>query len=178
MVETFLRLVRRDSPPHQRLLRYFNASGGDPEGRLGEEHEPETHLIPAAAARRADWPAGHHIRRRLRHPRRHLHPRLHSRGRSGPGHILALDHLLGGGASGSSMSVPEAATACSEMLRVVEEVTGRPVPLRDGPRREGDPPRLVASPAKLRATLGWEPRYAGLRTIVEHAWKFASKQGG
>jgi UDP-glucose 4-epimerase len=46
-----------------------------------------------------------------------------------------------------------------------------------GPRREGDPPRLVASPGKLRATLGWEPRYPGLRTIVEHAWKFAEKRG-
>jgi UDP-glucose 4-epimerase len=59
----------------------------------------------------------------------------------------------------------------------VEEVTGKKVPYVVGPRRDGDPPALVASSDKLRSTLGWSPRYADLRTIVEHAWKFASLPG-
>ena len=90
-------------------------------------------------------------------------------------HILALDHLMSGGASQQFNVGTGAGHSVLEMLRVVEEVTGRKVPYAIGPRREGDPPRLVASPEKLRRTLGWEPRYTALRTIVGHAWKFASK---
>ena len=63
-----------------------------------------------------------------------------------------------------------------ETIRAVEAVTGSKVPYVVGPRREGDPPRLVADSAKLRRTLGWEPRYAGLETIIEHAWNFARKK--
>ena len=178
MVETFLRWFDEIHHLTSVCLRYFNASGGDPEGRLGEEHEPETHLIPLLL--RAvltgqpvtifgddyDTPDGTCIRDYI-----HVDDLAQA-------HILALDHLLGGGASGQFNVGTGSGHSVLEMLRVVEEVTGRPVPYVMGPRREGDPPRLVASPAKLRATLGWEPRYAGLRTIVEHAWKFASKQGG
>ena len=178
MGETFLRWFDEIHHLTSVCLRYFNASGGDPEGRLGEEHEPETHLIPLLL--RAvltgqpvtifgdDYatPDGTCIRDYI-----HVDDLAQA-------HILALDHLLGGGASGQFNVGTGSGHSVLEMLRVVEEVTGRPVPYVMGPRREGDPPRLVASPAKLRATLGWEPRYAGLRTIVEHAWKFASKQGG
>ena len=63
-----------------------------------------------------------------------------------------------------------------ETIRAVEDVTGRKVPYTVGARREGDPPALVASSEKLRATLGWAPKYADLRTIVEHAWEFARKR--
>jgi UDP-glucose 4-epimerase len=61
------------------------------------------------------------------------------------------------------------------MIRAVEEVTGAKVPYAIGPRREGDPPALVASSDKLRTKLGWSPQYADLRTIVEHAWNFAKR---
>jgi UDP-glucose 4-epimerase len=64
------------------------------------------------------------------------------------------------------------------MIRAVEEVTGRKVPYHVGPRRDGDAPSLVAASGKLRAKLGWEPCYADLNTIVEHAWNFARKQSG
>jgi UDP-glucose 4-epimerase len=60
-----------------------------------------------------------------------------------------------------------------EMIRVVEEVTGKKVPYVVGPRREGDPLSLVAASGKLRTKLGWRPQYTELRTIVEHAWRFA-----
>jgi UDP-glucose 4-epimerase len=63
-----------------------------------------------------------------------------------------------------------------ETIRTVEEVTGRKVPYVIGPRREGDPPSLVAASDKLRSRLGWNPRYANLRTIVEHAWNFAERR--
>ena len=59
-----------------------------------------------------------------------------------------------------------------ETIRTAEEVTGQPVPYTIGPRREGDPPALVASADKLRKRLGWAPKYADLRTIIQHAWKF------
>jgi UDP-glucose-4-epimerase GalE len=175
MVETFLRWFDEIHHLTSVCLRYFNASGGDPEGRLGEEHEPETHLIPLVL--RAvltgnpitvfgddyDTPDGTCIRDYI-----HVDDLAQA-------HILALDHLMSGGASQQFNVGTGAGHSVLEMLRVVEEVTGRKVPYAIGPRREGDPPRLVASPEKLRRTLGWEPRYTALRTIVGHAWKFASK---
>jgi UDP-glucose 4-epimerase len=63
-----------------------------------------------------------------------------------------------------------------EVIRAVEEVTGKKVPYTVGPRREGDPPSLVAASDKLRSRMGWKPRYGDLRTIVEHAWDFATKR--
>ena len=176
MVETLLRWFDEIHHLTSVCLRYFNASGGDPEGRLGEEHEPETHLIPLLL--RAvltgqpvtifgddyDTADGTCIRDYI-----HVDDLAQA-------HILALDHLLGGGASQQFNVGTGAGHSVLEMLRVVEEVTGRKVPHTIGPRREGDPPRLVASPEKLRCTLGWKPQYTSLRTIVEHAWQFASKK--
>ena len=178
MVETFLRWFDEIHRLTSVSLRYFNASGGDPEGRLGEEHEPETHLIPLLL--RAvltgqpitifgddyDTPDGTCIRDYI-----HVNDLAQA-------HILALEYLLSGGASGQFNVGTGAGHSVMEVLRVVEEVTGRKVPYVMGERREGDSPRLVADPAKLRAALGWEPRYDGLRTIVEHAWRFAAKRGG
>jgi UDP-glucose-4-epimerase GalE len=177
MVETFLRWFDEIHHLTSVCLRYFNASGGDPEGRLGEEHEPETHLIPLLL--RAvltgqpitvfgddyDTPDGTCIRDYI-----HVDDLAQA-------HILALDHLMSGGASQQFNVGTGTGHSVLEMLRTVEEVTGRKVPYVVGPRREGDPPRLVASPGKLRSTLGWEPRYTDLRTIVEHAWKFAETRG-
>jgi UDP-glucose-4-epimerase GalE len=177
MVETFLRWFDEIHHLTSVSLRYFNASGGDPEAHLGEEHEPETHLIPLLL--RAvltgqpitvfggdyDTPDGTCIRDYI-----HVDDLAQA-------HILALDHLISGGASQQFNVGTGTGHSVMETLRTVEEVTGRKVPYRMGARREGDPARLVASAAKLRATLGWEPRYSQLRTIVEHAWKFAEKRG-
>jgi UDP-glucose-4-epimerase GalE len=155
-------------------LRYFNACGAAPEGSLGEEHEPETHLIPLIL--RAvqtgqpitvfgdDYPTsdGTCIRDYI-----HVNDLALA-------HILAVEYLLGGGPSEKFNVGTGTGHTVLEMIRVVEEVTGKKVPYTIGPRREGDPPALVASSDRLRSKLGWSPRYADLHTIVEHAWRFAT----
>ncbi len=154
-------------------LRYFNASGADPEGRLGEEHEPETHLIPLIlrAVKTGEpitvfgddypTPDGTCIRDYI-----HVNDLAQA-------HILAVEYLLNGGVSDQFNVGTGTGRSVLEMIHAVEEVTGRKVPYVFGPRRDGDPPALVAASEKLRTRLGWTPRYTDLRTIVDHAWKFA-----
>jgi UDP-glucose-4-epimerase GalE len=156
-------------------LRYFNACGAAPDGSLGEEHEPETHLIPlilrAVQTGRPltvfgdDYPTadGTCIRDYI-----HVNDLAQA-------HILAVEYLLGGGPSEKFNVGTGSGHTVMEMIRVVEEVTGRKVPYQVGQRREGDPPALVASSEKLRSALGWSPQYADLRTIIEHGWKFAQR---
>jgi UDP-glucose 4-epimerase len=152
-------------------LRYFNAAGADPEGELGECHEPETHLIPlllqVVAGRRPhitvngdDYatPDGTCVRDYI-----HVEDLCSA-------HLLALRRLLDGGAStrynlgnGNGFSI-------REVIASVERVTGKTVPVVDGPRREGDPPVLVADARRAREELGWQPRFADLDTIIAHAW--------
>ncbi len=173
MVETLLRWFDQIHGLTSVCLRYFNASGADPEGRLGEEHEPETHLIPLVLRAVAtgkpvtvfggdyDTPDGTCIRDYI-----HVNDLAQA-------HILAVEHLAGGGASSQFNVGTGTGHSVLEMIRAVETVTGKQVPYTIGPRREGDPPRLVAGSDKLRAALGWSPQYADLETIVRHAWNFA-----
>jgi UDP-glucose-4-epimerase GalE len=175
MVETLLRWFDQIHQLTSVCLRYFNASGADPEAALGEEHEPETHLIPlvlrAVQTGRpitvfgGDYatPDGTCIRDYI-----HVNDLAQA-------HILAVEYLLGGGASEKFNVGTGAGHSVMEAIRAVEAVTGRKVPFVVGPRREGDPPSLVASSRKLRESLGWSPQYSDLRTIVEHAWKFANR---
>jgi UDP-glucose-4-epimerase GalE len=156
-------------------LRYFNASGADPDGGLGEEHEPETHLIPlilravqtgnpvTVFGNDYDTPDGTCIRDYI-----HVNDLAQA-------HILALDYLLKGGASDQFNVGTGTGHSVLEIISAVEDVTGKKVPYTVGPRRAGDPPALVASSDKLRQRLGWSPKYADLRSIVEHAWKFAGR---
>jgi len=174
MVETLLRWFDEIHHLTSVCLRYFNACGADPLGRLGEEHEPETHLIPLVlrAVRTGepvtvfgndyDTPDGTCIRD-------YIHVKDLAQA-----HILAVEHLLAGGASDQFNVGTGRGHTVMEIIRAVEEVTGKKVPYTIGPRREGDPPALVAGSEKLRTRLGWQPRYTDLRTIVEHAWNFAS----
>jgi UDP-glucose 4-epimerase len=176
MVETLLRWFGEIHHLNSVVLRYFNASGCDPQGRLGEEHEPETHLIPLllrAVSKGTpvtvfgsdyDTPDGTCVRDYI-----HVLDLAQA-------HILALEHLMGGGASEQFNVGTGAGHTVMETIRAVEEVTGQKVPYLVGPRREGDPPVLVANPDKLRSKLGWSPRYSDLRTIVEHAWNFAKSR--
>jgi UDP-glucose-4-epimerase GalE len=175
MVETLLRWWDTIHGLTSVSLRYFNASGADPDGRLGEEHEPETHLIPlmlrAVQSGKPvtifgdDYPTpdGTCIRDYI-----HVNDLAQA-------HILAVEHLLGGGESQVFNVGTGTGHSVLEMVKAVEKVTGQKVPYTIGPRREGDPPALVASSAKLRTKLGWRPRYEELETIVEHAWRFASR---
>ncbi len=152
-------------------LRYFNAAGADPAGRLGERHEPETHLIPLilrAAAGRApavkifgrdyDTPDGTCIRDYV-----HVTDLADA-------HRLALERLLDGGDSavynlgnGNGFSV-------AEVIEAARRVTGRDIVVSDAPRREGDPPRLVADARRAKSVLGWRPHFDALETIIAHAW--------
>lgn len=157
-------------------LRYFNASGADPDARLGEEHDPETHLIPLLLravltgepitifGEDYDTPDGTCIRDYI-----HVNDLAQA-------HILALESLLAGGPSEKfNVGVGEGHSV-REMVRAVEEVTGRKVPFVVGPRREGDPPVLVADSSKLQRTLGWAPQYKDLHAIVSTAWNFERKR--
>ncbi|MGO8916475.1 MAG: UDP-glucose 4-epimerase GalE [Stellaceae bacterium] len=152
-------------------LRYFNAAGADAEGEIGEQHEPETHLIPlifdAALGRRAqidvygtDYPTpdGSAVRD-------YIHV-----GDLAEAHVLALGHLERGGDSLALNLATGQGHSVREVIAAAERVTGRRVPRREAPRRPGDPPALVADAARARAVLGWTPRQSDLDTILATAW--------
>ncbi len=157
-------------------LRYFNACGADPEAGLGEEHDPETHLIPLLL--RAvltvqpatlfgddyDTPDGTCIRDYI-----HVIDLAEA-------HVVALEHLLAGGSSDVFNVGAGAGHSVLDVVRAVEEVTARPVPRVVGPRRAGDAPALVADGNKLRSALSWQPRFTDLREIVATAWEFERRR--
>ncbi len=158
-------------------LRYFNASGADPVGRLGESHDPETHLIPiilqAASGRRKDvtiygrdydTPDGTCIRDYI-----HVTDLAQA-------HALALDRLRSGAQSDCFNLGSETGHSVLEVVEMCRRVTGRPIPTVDGPRRPGDPPRLVASAKRAKSELSWSPRYADLETIVMTAWAWETNR--
>jgi UDP-arabinose 4-epimerase len=160
-------------------LRYFNAAGSDPSGDLGEDHDPETHLVPlaigAALGTRpglkvfgTDYPTpdGSAIRDYV-----HVLDLADA-------HVKALGHLTSGRGSDAFNLGTAQGNSVLEVIRVVERVGGRPVPHTLGPRREGDPPILVADSRRAREILGWSPRYASLESIVETAWRWHSKALG
>lgn len=157
-------------------LRYFNAAGADPESQLGERHDPETHLIPlvlqAASGRRSnisvfgrdyDTPDGTCIRDYI-----HIQDLCSA-------HWLALESLMNGEDSQSYNLGNGNGFSVQEVIDTAEQVTGRKIPVVDGPRRDGDPARLVADSRLAREKLGWQPQYADLSTIIEHAWKWETR---
>jgi UDP-glucose-4-epimerase GalE len=172
IVEQVLRWMHECRDLHTIALRYFNACGADPESSLGEEHDPETHLIPlllrAVTSGKPitifgndyETPDGTCIRDYI-----HILDLAEA-------HRLALEHLLAGGGSDAFNVGTGTGHSVMEVIRAVEEVTGAHVPYEIGPRREGDAPVLVANSDKLKRTLGWQPKYPNLREMVETAWRF------
>jgi len=155
-------------------LRYFNASGAALDGRIGEDHDPETHLIPlvlmAIRGQREklrvfgtdyDTPDGTCIRDYI-----HVEDLAAA-------HVAALDDLVERGESDAFNLGTGAGISVLEILRVAEEVAGKPVPVEYGPRREGDPPRLVADASKAARVLGWSPSRSDVETIVRSAWEWS-----
>lgn len=158
-------------------FRYFNAAGADPEGRLGEDHNPETHLIPlvlftalgrqdAISILGTDYPTpdGTCIRDYI-----HVTDLAQA-------HVLGLEYLLKGGGSqkfnlgnGNGFSV-------REVIETARRVTGKVIPAIESDRRPGDPPALVGSAEKARTLLGWNPQYADLTQILTHAWQWHQKR--
>jgi UDP-arabinose 4-epimerase len=154
-------------------LRYFNAAGADPDGEVGEEHDPETHLIPltirAALGRGpaleiygTDYPTpdGTAVR-----------DYIHVVDLAGA-HLRALRLLAEGATIGGLNLGTGIGHSVREVVAAVERAAGRPVPVREGPRRPGDPPSLVADPARAMQQLGWHPRLASLDAIVSTAFRW------
>jgi UDP-arabinose 4-epimerase len=152
-------------------LRYFNAAGADPEGEIGEHHDPETHLIPlildAALGRRpqidifgTDYPTpdGSAVRDYI-----HVADLAAA-------HVLALRYLEQGGASVALNLATGQGHSVREVIAAAERVTGRRIPRRESARRPGDPAALVADPARARALLGWTPSHSDLDTLISDAW--------
>lgn len=153
-------------------LRYFNAAGAAADGTLGEDHDPETHLIPVVLAAAmgmrpfvevfgTDYPTpdGTCVRDYI-----HVEDLAEA-------HLLALEKLTPGVGLQYNIGVGKGFSV-REVIQTAEEVTGRPVPVKEGPRRPGDPPELVATADKIRRELGWSPRYTELRPIVATAWNW------
>lgn len=154
-------------------LRYFNAAGADPEGVLGEDHHPESHLIPLAiwaAQGRAgalklfgtdyDTPDGTCVRDYI-----HVDDLAQA-------HLLAVRHLRQAGDSRRYNLGNGQGFSVREVIDTVSKIAGTPVPFEGAPRRAGDPARLIASSEAIRRDWSWSPRYPDLHTIVEHAWRW------
>ncbi|MBM3863008.1 MAG: UDP-glucose 4-epimerase GalE [Verrucomicrobia bacterium] len=156
-------------------LRYFNASGCSPDGRIGEDHDPETHLIPRvlmAVTGEIDrievfgtdynTPDGTCIRDYI-----HVEDLADA-------HARALDHLAAGGASVRCNLGTGVGVSVKDIIHAAEEVTSKPVPVAYGPRRPGDPDSLVADPSLAKQLLGWEARHKDVRDMVRSAWTWMS----
>lgn len=156
-------------------LRYFNAAGADPSGENGEDHSPETHLLPillqAALGQReyvsifgTDYPTpdGTCIRDYI-----HVCDLADA-------HVLAVE-TLGGGCQSNVYNLGNGnGFSVREVIRAAERVTGRPIPVRESDRRAGDPAVLVASSERIKRELGWRPRFTDLDEIVATAWRWHS----
>jgi|GEM_PF-45512 len=177
MVEAVLADFDRAYGLRSVALRYFNAAGADPEARIGERHDPETHLIPlalqAAMGRRQvlkvfgrDYPSpdGTCIRDYI-----HVDDLASA-------HLLALEYLWQGGASAAFNLGNGSGFSVQEVLDAVKRVTRFQVPSDDAPRRAGDPARLVADATRAKSILGWQPRYVDLDTIVRDAFNWEQRR--
>ncbi|HMI87802.1 MAG TPA: UDP-glucose 4-epimerase GalE [Polyangiaceae bacterium] len=175
-VERILHWYQGAYPLRYAALRYFNAAGADPEGEIGEDHDPETHLIPlaiGAALGRApelkifgtDYPTadGTAIRDYI-----HVADLAEA-------HLLALGRLEKGDKALTLNLGTGKGHSVREVIASVEKISGRRVPRVAVGRRAGDPPALVADASRAAQSLGWRPKYAELDTIVEHAFRWQNK---
>ena len=156
-------------------LRYFNVAGAKPDGSIGEDHHPETHLVPiilqVAAGKRDELsifgddyntPDGTNVRD-------YVHPMDLA-----DAHILAIKYLQAGNPSDAFNLGSSTGFSNKQMLEAAREVTGKPIPAKMAPRRPGDPDALVAASDKARSVLGWKPQYDDVHDIIASAWKWHS----
>lgn len=173
MFEQVLEQTSRATEMRFVSLRYFNAAGSDLENDLGEDHHPETHLIPRviavalgkepyAAIYGTDYPTpdGTCIRDYI-----HVTDLATA-------HALALEHLSTGGESGMYNLGNEKGCSVREVIEEIKKVSGCDFLVKEAPRRSGDPAVLVASSKKAKAKLGWKPKHESLEDIVRSAWKW------
>jgi UDP-glucose-4-epimerase GalE len=171
MVEKMLRWYGEAYGLRWMALRYFNAAGADPDAEIGEDHDPESHLIPLVIdAARGTRPAvkifgGDYPTPDGTAVRDYVHVMDLA-----DAHLRALDRL-GAGVQSQAINLGTGrGHSVREVVDTVARVSGRMVPAVESPRRPGDPPELVAAPARARDVLGWTCRYGDLETIVRHAW--------
>jgi UDP-glucose 4-epimerase len=156
-------------------LRYFNASGSSLDGKIGEDHDPESHLIPLVLMSLTgelekitvfgtdySTPDGTCIR-----------DYIHVTDLAGA-HLAAVNHLINGGESLQCNLGTGVGVSVKEIIDVSEEVTGKKVPVVYGERRPGDPARLVADPKMAKDLLGWEAEQKDVKAMIESAWKWLS----
>ena len=154
-------------------LRYFNVAGADPEARIGQASREPTHLVTRALKAAAgklprieiygtDYPTpdGTCIRDYI-----HVEDLAEA-------HLLSLEYLLDGGRSRVYNCGYGRGHSVREVIEEVKRVTGVDFSVVEGPRRPGDPPELVADPSRIKAELGWSPRYKDLGSIIETAWSW------
>jgi UDP-glucose 4-epimerase len=176
LVEKMLKWMDSCSELRSITLRYFNACGADTDSGLGEEHEPETHLIPLLIRAVVsgnpvtifgddyETPDGTCIRDYV-----HVTDLAEA-------HVVAIEKLLADGTSDVFNVGTGTGQSVLEVIRAVEQATGRKVPREIGPRRAGDPAVLVANSDKLKRSLGWAPKFTEIEDIVATAWQFERKR--
>lgn len=173
MIERILSDYHKAYGLHYCCLRYFNAAGADPEGEIGESHDPETHLIPlildTAAGKRGavkvfgtDYPTkdGSCVRDYI-----HVTDLADA-------HLRAMEYLKSGGVSTCMNLGNGKGNSVLEVIKAAKEITGREIPVILDKRRLGDPPTLVGSAKRAETLLGWKPQYEDIGVILEHAWKW------
>ena len=178
MVETILQDYQAAYGIRHGILRYFNAAGADPEGDVGERHDPETHLVPLAIKAAlgqggpltvfgSDYPTpdGTAIRDYV-----HVSDLADA-------HVRALHFLRREQASVVCNLGTGCGSSVQEVVDTIARVCGREVPLRRGGRRAGDPPRLVAAVGRARELLDWTARRSAIETIVADAWRWHEREG-
>ncbi|WP_413476165.1 UDP-glucose 4-epimerase GalE [Latilactobacillus fuchuensis] len=154
-------------------LRYFNVAGAKADGSIGEDHHPETHLLPivlqVAAGDRAelsifgddyDTPDGTNVRDYV-----HVLDLADA-------HILAFKYLAAGNGSNAFNLGSSTGFSNMEIVKAARKVTGKAIPTQIAPRRAGDPSTLIAASDKARGTLGWQPKYDNIEAIIETAWNW------
>jgi len=177
-LENVLQWYERTYGLHSVCLRYFNASGADPAGELGESHDMETHLIPLA------------IRSVLTGSRLRIfgtnYPTLDGSAVRdyvhvsdlADAHVRALRYLAEGGKGTQFNCGTGIGHSVWQVLRKIEEVSGKCVAFESCPRRQGDAPALIADSCRIRESLGWEPKYSSLDAIVQTAWRWYTEFSG
>jgi UDP-glucose-4-epimerase GalE len=173
MVETMLRDFESAYGLHWAALRYFNAAGADASAQIGENHIPESHLLPRVLDAALDGgqpirvygtdyptPDGTCIRDYI-----HVSDLAQA-------HVLTLEHLLEGRPGGAFNLGQGRGYSVREVIRQAAEITRREIPLLESERRPGDPPVLIASNQKAQRELGWTPQHSSLENIIASAWKW------
>ena len=178
-VERLLADVGHASGMTSSILRYFNAAGADRSGKIGERHQPETHLIPlvlqvATGERESimifgdDYPTpdGTCLRD-------YVHVSDLTRA-----HLLALEHLLAGGANTTYNLGNSTGYSVRQIIDTAREITGHAIPAETVSRRAGDPAILIADSGKIRQELGWQPAYEDVGDIIRSAWDWHQQEAG